>query len=66
MLNAIKEIPIDKLAAHFHDTYDKALPNIFTALENGISVIDSSVGGLGIFLFNKKIIKLYYRWMSLC
>ncbi|KRX00174.1 hypothetical protein PPERSA_10673 [Pseudocohnilembus persalinus] len=37
----------ENLAAHFHDTYDKAIPNLLVALENGISVIDSSVGGLG-------------------
>lgn len=35
------------LAAHFHDTYDKAMSNLLVALENGVDVIDSSVGGLG-------------------
>jgi hydroxymethylglutaryl-CoA lyase len=48
MLQAvIARIPKDKLAVHFHDTYGQALTNIYTALENGISVIDSSVAGLG-------------------
>ena len=37
----------DKLAVHFHDTYGQALTNIYTALQNGISVIDSAVAGLG-------------------
>lgn len=40
-------IPASKLAAHCHDTYGQALPNILTALERGIQTIDSSVAGLG-------------------
>ncbi|TLU65204.1 hydroxymethylglutaryl-CoA lyase [Thalassotalea litorea] len=48
MLVAVnKYIPMDKLAVHFHDTYGQALANIYTALNMGISVIDSSVAGLG-------------------
>jgi hydroxymethylglutaryl-CoA lyase len=36
------------LAVHFHDTYGQALANIFAAVkECGISVVDSSVAGLG-------------------
>ncbi|HEB28047.1 MAG TPA: hydroxymethylglutaryl-CoA lyase [Porticoccus sp.] len=42
-----KDIPFNKLAVHFHDTYGQALTNIYTALQMGISVIDSSVAGLG-------------------
>jgi hydroxymethylglutaryl-CoA lyase len=42
-----KEIPIEKIAAHMHDTYGQALANIYAALEMGISVVDSSVAGLG-------------------
>lgn len=42
-----KDIPIDKLAVHMHDTYGQALANIFAALEMGVSVVDSSVAGLG-------------------
>jgi hydroxymethylglutaryl-CoA lyase len=42
-----KEIPIEKLAVHMHDTYGQALANIFAALEMGVSVVDSSVAGLG-------------------
>lgn len=41
------EIPIQKIAAHMHDTYGQALANIYAALEMGVSVIDSSVAGLG-------------------
>ena len=48
MLQAVKaRIPVNKLAVHFHDTYGQALTNIYTALQNGISVIDSSIAGLG-------------------
>jgi len=43
----IKEIPVEKLAVHFHDTYGQALANIHVALQKGIAVIDSSVAGLG-------------------
>ncbi|XP_069678533.1 hydroxymethylglutaryl-CoA lyase, mitochondrial isoform X2 [Periplaneta americana] len=42
-----KYIPAEKLAVHCHDTYGQALANILTALEFGISVVDSSVAGLG-------------------
>ena len=48
MLEAVvAEIPIEKLAAHFHDTYGQALANLYAVLEEGIAVIDSSVAGLG-------------------
>lgn len=48
MLDAVKaRVPVEKLAVHFHDTYGQALTNIYTALHNGVSVIDSSVAGLG-------------------
>lgn len=42
-----KHVPIGKLAVHFHDTYGQALANIITALQKGISIVDSSVAGLG-------------------
>ncbi len=42
-----RDVPIEKIAAHMHDTYGQALANIYAALEMGISVIDSSVAGLG-------------------
>ena len=48
MLSSVmEEIPADKLAIHFHDTYGQALANIQIALQQGIAVIDSSVAGLG-------------------
>jgi hydroxymethylglutaryl-CoA lyase len=40
-------LPAVKLAAHFHDTRGTALANVLTALEMGITTIDSSAGGLG-------------------
>jgi hydroxymethylglutaryl-CoA lyase len=40
-------IDLDHLAVHFHDTYGQALANIYTALGQGVSVVDSSVAGLG-------------------
>ncbi|MDL4861674.1 hydroxymethylglutaryl-CoA lyase [Halomonas elongata] len=42
-----RDVPMDKLAAHFHDTYGQALANLYAVLEEGIAVIDSSVAGLG-------------------
>ncbi|CAL9053621.1 hydroxymethylglutaryl-CoA lyase, mitochondrial-like [Musa acuminata AAA Group] len=48
MLEAVMSlIPVDKIAVHFHDTYGQSLSNILVALQMGISVIDSSVAGLG-------------------
>ncbi|MCL4136814.1 UNVERIFIED_CONTAM: hypothetical protein GTU68_000143 [Idotea baltica] len=43
----MRHLPPKVLAVHCHDTYGQALPNILTALEMGISVVDSSVAGLG-------------------
>ncbi len=48
MIDAVaKVMPLDQLAIHCHDTYGQALVNIYAALQAGISVIDSSVAGLG-------------------
>ena len=41
------DIPREKLAGHFHDTYGQALANIYASLLEGIAVFDSSVAGLG-------------------
>jgi hydroxymethylglutaryl-CoA lyase len=40
-------IPVDRLAVHFHDTRGTALANVLAALQAGVSVVDSSAGGLG-------------------
>lgn len=49
--NMLKEVfktaSPEKIAIHCHDTYGQALVNICESLDAGISVIDSSVSGLG-------------------
>ncbi|MFK7161278.1 hydroxymethylglutaryl-CoA lyase [Marinospirillum sp. MEB164] len=48
MLEAVqREVPLTHLAAHFHNTYGQALANLYALLEEGLSIIDSSVAGLG-------------------
>jgi len=48
MVEAVAEkVPVSKLALHFHDTRGQALANIYACLELGVSIIDSSVAGLG-------------------
>uniref|UniRef100_A0A8C5S3N0 Hydroxymethylglutaryl-CoA lyase, mitochondrial n=1 Tax=Laticauda laticaudata TaxID=8630 RepID=A0A8C5S3N0_LATLA len=48
MLSAVmKEVPIEALAVHCHDTYGQALANTLVALQMGVNVVDSSVAGLG-------------------
>jgi isopropylmalate/homocitrate/citramalate synthase len=48
MIKACKTaVGVNKLAIHFHDTYGQALANILASLEEGATVIDTSVGGLG-------------------
>jgi hydroxymethylglutaryl-CoA lyase len=43
----IRAVPPGRLALHFHDTYGQALVNIYACLDSGITVFDTSVGGLG-------------------
>ena len=48
MIRAVAaQVPIDKIAVHFHDTYGQALANILACLSIGVSKVDSSAGGLG-------------------
>ena len=48
VIEAVSEVvPIPQLAVHCHDTYGQALVNIYTALQLGVAVVDSSVAGLG-------------------
>jgi len=44
---AAAAFPIGQLSAHFHDTYGQALTNIYASLEVGITIVHSSVAGLG-------------------
>ncbi len=48
MVETVAErVPIERLAAHFHDTYGQALANLFAVLALGIRTVDSAVAGLG-------------------
>lgn len=42
-----RQIDLDKLALHFHDTRGTALANVVAGLESGIRIFDSSLGGMG-------------------
>ena len=37
----------EQVAVHFHDTYGQALANTLAALRHGVTIVDSSAGGLG-------------------
>ena len=41
------DVPREKLAGHFHDTYGQAMANVYASLLEGIAVFDSSIAGLG-------------------
>lgn len=41
------DVPVKHLGLHFHDTYGQALANALACLERGVTVVDSSVAGLG-------------------
>ena len=43
----LPRIPADRLGLHAHDTRGQALANVHAALDRGLTVIDSSAGGLG-------------------
>jgi hydroxymethylglutaryl-CoA lyase len=43
----LRVAPPEKFAVHFHDTYGMAIANIDRSIKMGISVVDSSIGGLG-------------------
>jgi hydroxymethylglutaryl-CoA lyase len=43
----LRDFPAGRLAMHFHDTYGMAVANVYQALQMGITVFDSSAGGLG-------------------
>jgi|SRR5690625_245128 len=48
MVSAVAEVvPMEHIAAHFHDTYGQALANLLAVLQLGVATIDSSVAGLG-------------------
>ncbi|AVR89824.1 hydroxymethylglutaryl-CoA lyase [Thauera aromatica] len=48
MLEAVlREVPAERLAGHYHDTYGMAVANVYASLELGLTVFDAAVGGLG-------------------
>jgi hydroxymethylglutaryl-CoA lyase len=48
MVRAVaSEVPVAAIALHEHNTYGQALANILACLDEGVSIFDSSVGGLG-------------------
>lgn len=48
MLEAVmKEVPVENIAVHCHNTYGQALANIYASLELGVNKIDTAVAGLG-------------------
>ena len=42
-----QQIPIEKLAGHYHDTYGMAIANIYASVQMGMAIFDSSIAGLG-------------------
>jgi hydroxymethylglutaryl-CoA lyase len=40
-------VPLERLGLHFHDTRGTALANILAGLQAGVTIYDSSAGGLG-------------------
>lgn len=43
----LRDMPVKRVAVHFHDTRGTALANVLAALEMGVATIDASSGGLG-------------------
>ncbi len=44
---ALQNWGVDRIAVHFHDTRGTALANTLRSIQLGVSVVDSSAGGLG-------------------
>jgi len=42
-----RDLPVEALAVHFHDTRGTALANVLAALSRGVAIVDAAVGGLG-------------------
>lgn len=47
VLTVAEHVPLEHLAVHFHDTRGQALANILACIQEGVSIVDSSVAGLG-------------------
>ncbi len=44
---AAREVPLERISAHFHDTYGQGVANVLASLEVGVHRFDSSIAGLG-------------------
>lgn len=48
VIRAIKEyIDVDKISLHMHDTYGMGMANVYVAMEEGITMMDAALGGMG-------------------
>ncbi|MCC7124129.1 MAG: hydroxymethylglutaryl-CoA lyase [Acidobacteria bacterium] len=48
VLDAVtRQVPLEKVALHFHDTRGTALANVLAGLQYGVTTFDSAAGGLG-------------------
>jgi hydroxymethylglutaryl-CoA lyase len=47
LLKVRDQVPVGRLAGHFHDTAGRALDHVDAALSLGLRVFDAAVGGLG-------------------
>jgi hydroxymethylglutaryl-CoA lyase len=47
LLRVARDVPMERLAVHFHDTWGQALANVLACLEAGVRTVDASVAGLG-------------------
>ncbi|MEJ8574195.1 hydroxymethylglutaryl-CoA lyase [Microbaculum marinum] len=47
LADLLTDVPAAKIALHLHDTRGQALANVLAGLDAGVTVFDSSVGGLG-------------------
>jgi hydroxymethylglutaryl-CoA lyase len=41
------QVPLARIALHFHDTYGQALANVMVAMARGVTTFDTSTGGIG-------------------
>ncbi|KAI5479863.1 hypothetical protein MNV49_002421 [Pseudohyphozyma bogoriensis] len=47
LMEVQKHVPVQKLAAHCHDTFGTAIANVLHCVKLGIRTVDSSIAGLG-------------------
>lgn len=43
----LRDVPAERLAGHYHDTYGMAAANVLASYQTGLRVFDSSISGLG-------------------